>query len=341
MRRDFVANASHELRSPLTVISGYLDTLGRGSGTRRRLARAGAGDATAVGAHGQHRPGPARALATRGQRGDERSTCRSTSAACSRSCAGTCCARTSARRGHAARSTADAHAAGLGNRAAFDLPEPDFQRRQVHAAPTAASTSAGGSTSAAVTSRCATRGIGIPAEHMPRLTERFYRVDPGRSRKMGGSGLGLAIVKHALQRHGGRLEIESEEGKGSTFICHFPAARMFATRRRSRQLSNRAGLSRRMSQSDADCNQSVTTRAYKARQRARAARRRCTARLPPTASDHHPEGIHREKYRACDGRRRHTDPGGRAGARARRKGAATRGGAVHPGTDAGPGRAAQ
>jgi two-component system phosphate regulon sensor histidine kinase PhoR len=69
-------------------------------------------------------------------------------------------------------------------------------------------------------------GIGIPAEHLPRLTERFYRVDPGRSRKMGGSGLGLAIVKHALQRHAGRLQIESEEGKGSTFTCHFPVARI-------------------------------------------------------------------------------------------------------------------
>jgi len=69
-------------------------------------------------------------------------------------------------------------------------------------------------------------GIGIPAEHLPRLTERFYRVDAGRSRKMGGSGLGLAIVKHALQRHGGRLEVESVEGKGSTFSCHFPPERV-------------------------------------------------------------------------------------------------------------------
>jgi len=72
-------------------------------------------------------------------------------------------------------------------------------------------------------------GIGIPAEHLPRLTERFYRVDAGRSRRLGGSGLGLAIVKHALQRHGGRLEVHSVEGQGSTFSCHFPAARI-ATR---------------------------------------------------------------------------------------------------------------
>jgi two-component system phosphate regulon sensor histidine kinase PhoR len=71
-------------------------------------------------------------------------------------------------------------------------------------------------------------GIGIPAEHLPRLTERFYRVDAGRSRKMGGSGLGLAIVKHALQRHGGRLEVQSVEGRGSTFSCHFPSERVVA-----------------------------------------------------------------------------------------------------------------
>jgi two-component system phosphate regulon sensor histidine kinase PhoR len=69
-------------------------------------------------------------------------------------------------------------------------------------------------------------GIGIAAEHLPRLTERFYRVDTGRSRKLGGSGLGLAIVKHALQRHGGRLDVQSVEGKGSTFTCHFPPSRV-------------------------------------------------------------------------------------------------------------------
>ncbi len=70
-------------------------------------------------------------------------------------------------------------------------------------------------------------GIGIPAEHIPRLTERFYRVDAGRSRGQGGSGLGLAIVKHALQRHGGWLDVQSSEGKGSTFTCHFPPARIW------------------------------------------------------------------------------------------------------------------
>jgi two-component system phosphate regulon sensor histidine kinase PhoR len=69
-------------------------------------------------------------------------------------------------------------------------------------------------------------GIGIAAEHIPRLTERFYRVDIGRSRTTGGSGLGLAIVKHVLQKHGGQLEIASEPGVGSSFTCHFPARRV-------------------------------------------------------------------------------------------------------------------
>jgi two-component system, OmpR family, phosphate regulon sensor histidine kinase PhoR len=68
-------------------------------------------------------------------------------------------------------------------------------------------------------------GVGIAAEHIPRLTERFYRVDSGRSRDFGGSGLGLAIVKHALQRHDGTLSVESIEGRGSTFTCHFQALR--------------------------------------------------------------------------------------------------------------------
>lgn len=69
-------------------------------------------------------------------------------------------------------------------------------------------------------------GIGIPQEHLPRITERFYRVDRARSRATGGTGLGLAIVKHALQRHNGRLAIESRIGAGSTFRCHFPWARV-------------------------------------------------------------------------------------------------------------------
>jgi len=69
-------------------------------------------------------------------------------------------------------------------------------------------------------------GIGIAREHLPRLTERFYRVDGSRSRETGGTGLGLSIVKHVVQRHGAELELDSEPGKGSVFRLTFPAARV-------------------------------------------------------------------------------------------------------------------
>ena len=69
-------------------------------------------------------------------------------------------------------------------------------------------------------------GIGVAAEYLPRLTERFYRIDRSRSRATGGTGLGLAIVKHVLLRHQAELEIESERGKGSTFAARLPARRV-------------------------------------------------------------------------------------------------------------------
>ena len=69
-------------------------------------------------------------------------------------------------------------------------------------------------------------GMGIETRHLPRLTERFYRVDSSRASNTGGTGLGLAIVKHVLLRHRGNLEISSVPGKGSTFTCHFAAAQV-------------------------------------------------------------------------------------------------------------------
>jgi two-component system, OmpR family, phosphate regulon sensor histidine kinase PhoR len=75
-------------------------------------------------------------------------------------------------------------------------------------------------------------GIGVDPEHLPRLTERFYRVDRGRSRETGGTGLGLSIVKHALARHQATLAIDSTPGKGSRFIAHFPAARLVPARQK-------------------------------------------------------------------------------------------------------------
>ncbi|MCB1750381.1 MAG: phosphate regulon sensor histidine kinase PhoR [Gammaproteobacteria bacterium] len=80
-------------------------------------------------------------------------------------------------------------------------------------------------------------GIGIEPEHIPRLTERFYRVDVGRSRQSGGTGLGLAIVKHVLTRHGSVLEIESEPGRGSLFSCTFPEYRVCRVKPEQRHLA--------------------------------------------------------------------------------------------------------
>jgi two-component system phosphate regulon sensor histidine kinase PhoR len=72
-------------------------------------------------------------------------------------------------------------------------------------------------------------GPGIAAEHLPRLSERFYRVDRSRSRETGGTGLGLAITKHVMQRHGGELRIESVVGQGATFSLSFPANRVISS----------------------------------------------------------------------------------------------------------------
>ena len=224
-RKDFVANASHELRTPLTVISGYLDTL--------------ADDASIDAAWAS----PIRDMRAQAQRmnaiiGDllELSRLESTDGEASsepvdiRSLLERLQRDALARSGRPETVTLELESdAGLFG-SARDI-ESAFTNLLVNALKY---TPPGGtvrmrwwSDDEGAHFAVADNGIGIPAEHLPRITERFYRVDAGRSREQGGSGLGLAIVKHALQLHGGWLQVESVEDKGSTFICHFPLGRVW------------------------------------------------------------------------------------------------------------------
>jgi two-component system phosphate regulon sensor histidine kinase PhoR len=224
MRKDFVANASHELRSPLTVISGYLDTLTdepdldaawrpplqemRRQAERMRgivedlleLSRleAASGDA------------PRDVVDVAGMLAMIRKDVLAME-----------------RRPQSFELRIDSEARLYGAEAEIHSIFSNLVSNAVKYTPPTGrvevrwwADSDGGHFQVRDT------GVGIPPEHLPRITERFYRVDPGRSRATGGSGLGLAIVKHGLQRHGALLDIDSVEGKGSVFTCHFPARRL-------------------------------------------------------------------------------------------------------------------
>jgi two-component system, OmpR family, phosphate regulon sensor histidine kinase PhoR len=225
MRKDFVANASHELRTPLTVISGYLDTLADDSSIDSAWA------------------GPIKDMRAQARRMNAiiadllvLSRLESTDGEAPRDAIDV--------PGMLERLQRDALAsADRPRHVLLDLESPDGlfgSAHELESAFTNVLVNGMKYTPAEGTVRMRwwidgegayfsviDSGIGIPAEHIPRLTERFYRVDAGRSRGQGGSGLGLAIVKHALQRHGGWLDVQSTEGKGSTFTCHFPQQRIW------------------------------------------------------------------------------------------------------------------
>lgn len=230
MRREFVANASHELRSPLTVISGYLDALTETLGEDERLWR----DWDKPVREMRHQTERMSATIT-----DLLELSRLETAGDSNH------NEEIHVKGMLTRIRDEALALGEGPR---DL-TLDFQtdarlfgvEREIHSAfsnlvfNAMRYTPESGSVVLCWHMRgdepCLSvidTGIGIPKEHIPRITERFYRVDPSRMRATGGTGLGLAIVKHVLQRHSARLEIKSEPGVGSEFICVFPAHRGIA-----------------------------------------------------------------------------------------------------------------
>lgn len=227
MRRDFVANASHELRTPLTVISGYLDSLADDSHLDPVWS------------------GPIRDMRAQAQRMNaiitdllELSRLESTEGEAARDLVEVApilerLQRDALARAHRPRQVSLELESSFGLFGASNELESAFTNLLVNGLKY---TLADGTVrmrwwvdDEGAHFSVIDSGIGIPAEHIPRLTERFYRVDAGRSRGHGGSGLGLAIVKHALQRHGGWLDVQSTEGKGSTFTCHFPSQRIWRT----------------------------------------------------------------------------------------------------------------
>ena len=225
MRRDFIASVSHELKTPLTVISGFIETLQDidvDERQRRRFLSLMQEQATSM------QRLVADLLTLSALESDQSPLVEERFAIAPLLGAIAADARALSKGAHAiALDVADA-ATVIGARDEIASAFGNLVSNAVRYTPPGGNIGltwridADGSGVFAVTDT----GIGIAAEHVPRLTERFYRVDRSRSRDTGGTGLGLAIVKHVLLRHQAELVIASERGKGSTFAVHLPAKRV-------------------------------------------------------------------------------------------------------------------
>jgi len=222
MRRDFVANVSHELRTPLTVLIGFLETVRELKLDPQRV-RDYIGMMREQGARMQRIIEDLLALSVLES---------APPPAAERVRVAPLLERLGA---DATALSKGRHAISIEGRPQVDLlgAEPEIASAFGNLISNAIRyTPAGGKVTVAwhdgpdgASFSVADTGVGIPVEHIPRLTERFYRVDRGRSRESGGTGLGLAIAKHALARHQAHLEINSSPGAGSRFSAHFPAGR--------------------------------------------------------------------------------------------------------------------
>jgi two-component system phosphate regulon sensor histidine kinase PhoR len=228
MRRDFVANVSHEIRTPLTVLAGYVETLQNidlAAEERNRYLQTMAQQAQRMQTlvsdllslsrlEGSPPPGAGEWTAVSQLMAQCQQEAAAIAAALGRKQQLRFAPAPAASVSGAAEELASALSNLVGNAVRYT---PNGGSVDV-----AAVLLPGGRLEFTVRDT----GPGIAAEHLPRLTERFYRVDRSRSRETGGTGLGLAIVKHVVQRHGGELKIESTQGAGSTFTIVLPAARV-------------------------------------------------------------------------------------------------------------------
>jgi two-component system phosphate regulon sensor histidine kinase PhoR len=224
MRRDFIANVSHELKTPLTVVSGFLETLqdvAPSPAQRERYLRLMAEQTRSM----QRLVDD---LLTLSALESERSVPHESPFAVAplvREVAAE--ARALSAGAHTIVVEAGRPAAVNGSRDELASAFRNLVSNAIRYTPAGGTITLAwheehGGGVFAVTDT----GIGIAAEHIPRLTERFYRVDRSRSRATGGTGLGLAIVKHVLLRHQATLDVMSVPGRGSTFAVHLPAVRV-------------------------------------------------------------------------------------------------------------------
>ena len=240
MRRDFVANVSHEIRTPLTVLAGFIETLQTlplNEADRARYLTVMAQQSqrmqtlvndllTLSRLEGSPHPG-----------GNDWVNVGALLAQCEQEARGLSTLLTP--HGHQLLFDIDAPCELAGVQAELFSAMSNLTTNAVRYTPDGGQVQVSWKILADGRGRFLVKdsGPGIAAEHLPRLTERFYRIDRSRSRETGGTGLGLAIVKHVAQRHGAQLQIESTVGQGSTFSITFPAVRVRQIDKPSQTLS--------------------------------------------------------------------------------------------------------
>lgn len=225
MRRDFVANVSHELRTPLTVISGYLEALLEDERLDTEVRDA----LTSVRQQSSRMQHIVQDLLELSRLETESGELPETEVRMAGLVASLVAEaqHVAEASGHRLHVEADERLALKGAEKELGSLVTNLVHNALRHTPagTAVTVKWHAGEFNTTVFRVDDNGQGIDPRHIPRLTERFYRVDSGRARETGGSGLGLSIARHIVQRHGGRLEIDSTPGHGSSFSCIFPPER--------------------------------------------------------------------------------------------------------------------